>query len=80
MLKYEQVYVLIVNFGHFRIEKFMSYVLQPTIGRWMIFQHTASQQGSKNQLKHRKGVSPSHKEHFKIGKKLIPSILLTRMT
>ena len=45
----------------------------------MILQHTTSQQGSKNQLKHRKGVSPSHKEHFKIDKKLIPNILLTCM-
>ena len=34
----------------------------------------------KNQLKHRKGVSPSDKEHFKLGKKLIPNILFTGMT
>ena len=58
----------------------MSYVLQPEIGRWMILQHKTRKQGSKNKLKHRKGVSPYHKEHFKLGKKLIPNILFTGMT
>ena len=31
-------------------------------------------------MKHRKGVSPSHKQHFQLAKKLISNILLTGTT